>query len=402
MKAFFSQVNKGREFGATVLVGTHTVRLSVFERLPEKKARVFFSATTHLQRQAHRTNLESHLASALYRLLHDFESSMRKAGHSGATPQDIFIFYAPPVAVSATSQVRVQASEKTPELDGDVLASLIADAEKEFRSRVKNEAKAKGMLTYELETIERNISQTLLDGYPVTSYFSRPFREFSARVSLTGIPKKLAGKLSDACHSIFRESKVYHRECVSAVLSAVARTRATSEHFLCAIVFPDISVLALSQKGHLVGQVSFENDGERMALGLSRLLASTKITALSYARLFAEGKLHGESESHFRKALGDISEKWTGDALQACSELSESLLLPKTIYVVPSGTLDGTVLKNVPADRKDSSSETRFAFLPKDIFKEILESSSHASMETLDNILVMQVVENIKLDDVTP
>lgn len=344
-----------REYGCSVLVCENGVSLVIYEKLAQNQAKVFYAKNLHMPHQKKGTSrqLGSLISSSVYHLLHDFEQEMRKKERFDVTLSNISFFYAPPLSFAATEEVESQ-NEKTAELNEQVLASLLKSAEESFIGRFKEVGVRADDVSARYSVIERRIANPKLEGYPVSEYLERPFNHFSALVSFAAVPSFLVKKLTDVCHSIFRNSSVYHKSVMYSVLDDISSSE-SGQVLLLGALLPDNSVLAYSKHAAPLSHSVFDGGEEHLVAHVAHTLSVTKSVVHSYVTLYREKKLHGESETRFANALDSAREFWAKSMVTAYQTMSELFMLPKTITLIPSGGLSEIVFtKAVTSDDSQS------------------------------------------------
>lgn len=392
MSFLFSRRVK-RELEAALLVEFSSVRMLVFERLQEGSVRIFYSEDKSLPRHSADITARQRAtltASATYQLFHDFESSFRKKGYENASIRNTTFFYAPPLAKHSNERVIMKNSETKATLTEQDLGAVFAEAEKQSLTLLKEISKKSGSSYEKHEVIDRKISEINLDGYPVSDFLLKPYTEFSALVSLSAVPEHLTEKLADACHAVFRKSHISHKSSVLAILETLRLLRLVPERFLCSAVFSSHSTLMYVGSEHQSDLALFDCGSKYLSSSLSKRLSSSKTVVESYASLYENGKLHGESQTHFIDAIKGPGQEWLAGALKARHDITKLFMLPKTLYIVPSGRIDSIILAAVPVKTGDQQ-DLEPHLISRDSFGAV-EVSDHVIAGVMDIILVISAL----------
>ena len=112
---------------------------------------------------------------------------------------------------------------------------------------------------------------------------------------------------------------------------------------------------------------------------------------MSYAALAREDKLHGTSQRRLKKALQEAAQNWYFDAVKAKQNMSDLLVLPKTLYVVPSGEIDEMVLATLTESGNTTNVDFQIQVLSKKQIQNI-EVTEHVSAGAEDLLLIAWIL----------
>ncbi|HEY4499029.1 MAG TPA: hypothetical protein VJH94_03125 [Candidatus Paceibacterota bacterium] len=390
----FSRSHK-REFGAVIFVELSNVRLMVFEYLAVSRVRIFFSEKKPLPRYtapgySFDKRVATSIASAAYQLLHEFERVMLKKNYA-VTPSEIYVLYAPSIAQTSTERIYLENKKTKAAVSQETLQTLLKEGEQRAILRMRENVKKETVPFPKQAVIERALTELTIDGYPVHDVFSKEFRDFSALISIVTIPEMLLLVVTDACHSIFRKATLFHKVSVSETITALRDLEKMPDRFFCALLFQDFSVFMYVGTHDMSKQLLLSNGAKHIESGLAKSLSSSRTVMMSYAALAREDKLHGTSQSRLKKALQEAAQNWYFDAVKAKQNMSDLLVLPKTLYVVPSGEIDEMVLATLTESGNTTNVDFQIQVLSKKQIQNI-EVTEHVSAGAEDLLLIAWIL----------
>ncbi len=366
---------------AVFLIEGASVCMAVFHE-QEKGAYVTYSTINHIA--AHpkdqRRDATVRIANVVSMMLRDFER--KHTTDVSRAIEQVSFFYTYPILISSRERIRSVNTDRRGVLTEQVLQTLLQKAEESFFASVKPEQAPEHAMI-----LHRVISETKLNGYPVSEYFGRSYHEFSAHVSFSSVSEVLVTRLADAVHSIYRRARINHFDALVSALEAIEQSQTVPERFLCAFIGRSASHIAFVNKTMPFTRKHFDTGGERLVRNLSHELRVTQAVTRSFCEAQRAGMLHGKHEERFVSAIKNIGVQWLAEALSVRQEISEDFMLPKEIYLVTSGETDRAISEYMPGTTQDAVADHQIIILKETLFPRV-KVETHVSLGVFERALI--------------
>ena len=318
-------------------IGSGSVGASLVEFDPESDhPTVLWNARSSMsfQEVPHFEQLTKSMLSTLLDIVLELQTEgfqrLKESSQKNAIDDMLFVFASPWHAMQ--TKMVILKKEEPFRITKSFLDALIDKEEKQFTAvaakGVGGKAKAEPQL------MERQVIQTVLNGYTTAHPYNKMVRHVQIDLILSAVPKDVYEKISEITTQMLNgESGVFHS--FTLVSFSVARDIFYSkENFLLLDVSAEITDVTLVAGGALLETASFPQGKNFLIRTVASELNTIPEEAASLVRAYFDGHIGAEHYEKIKSALVKTSESWVHALDETLIQLSENVSLPETVYMI--------------------------------------------------------------------
>lgn len=275
----------------------------------------------------------------------------RESSQKNTIDDMLFVFASPWYAMQ--TKVITFEKEKPFRINKSFLEALIDKEEKQFRALAKRDAGGKAKA--EPQLMERQVIQTVLNGYTTQHPYNKMVHQVKIDFILSAVPKDVHEKISEiAAQMLNGESGIFHSFTLVS-FSIVRDIFHNKDNFLLLDISAEITDVTLVHEGALLETASFPQGKHFLIRDIASELNTIPEEATSLLRAYFDGHIGAEHYGKIKSALAKTAESWIHSLNETLIQLSENVSIPETIFM--------TVDNDFSAWFKETIEKTDFSHL---------------------------------------
>src|SRR3989344_905171 len=182
--------------------------------------------------------------------------------------------------------------------------------------------------------MEKNIIQTLLNGYNVNKPYGKEINRIDITLFMSMISDEIRRKVRDIIEKIFNTDNILYNSFALASFSVTRDVFSAEKDFLLMDISGEVSDIMLIRDDVIVKTSTFPLGSNFLIRKTAETLNIIPEEAHSLIRLFFEQKGLNTEHQDIRKALIAIKEEWLYSFRKILSDFAGKLSLPKTIFLL--------------------------------------------------------------------
>lgn len=337
--SFFSFLNSHKEEIALVFdIGSGTLGGALVKFHKHTHPQILYSYREHI---VTKRNVDSEtLTDAMLKVLDTVSATVMKDGlaHLNFTRQGtrkiqtVYFVFSSPWVISQTKVITINKDKETL-VTHEIIERAVKDEEQMFENLYK-EGKFAEKFEYDVDIIERNVSQISLNGYITHD----PYMKFAHRIDIpffmSVISKKILVKMNSVVSKYFHFTKSISHSCV--FLSYITlRDLYHDEHdFLLIDIHGELTDIGVIKDGVLIQTASFPLGVNTIMRKVSKELATTPKIGESQVKLFLEGKSENKTAVVMKNILNKIKREWIQLLHESLDNLNVGSIIPQKLFLV--------------------------------------------------------------------
>ena len=236
-----------------------------------------------------------------------------------------------------TSQNKILTIErkKSFTVSTDFIGKMLSKAKKHFEKSVEENEATKHIRNPQV--IESNVIYTTLNGYKTSNPYGRKANSVEIAVFFSLISCDVSKMVTEVFEKVFNTREISFHSFALTSFSVIRDIFHAEENFLIMDISGEITDISLIREGVLLETVSFPIGKFSMLRRIAYALKTIPEEAHSLVRLHFESKRKGTPA--VEKELEAAEKEWQSMLGQALTDLSEGILLPKTVFLTVDSDL---------------------------------------------------------------
>lgn len=363
ISSYFKKQNKAST--AVIFdIGSGHIGASLVLMSPKEVPQIVYSIRTPMVFQKH-IDFDRFLGGML-KTLQEIGSNLQKngipilrtVGFKSKKIDSVMCVFSSPWYISQTRIIKFE--KKKPFLVSEkFIQDIVTRSEKQFEKSSTLQKVRKKLK--ESVVIEEHIIQTVLNGYHTSNPYEKLAKTVEVSIFLSMISKEVKTKTQEVLEKIFHVHGISFHSFALASFSAIRDIFHSEEDFLLVDVGGEVTDISLIRKGILLETVSFPTGKNFLIRSIVLDLNVLPEEAHSLVRMSINNKENDELKK-FNKALADAEKVWLKSMQHALSEVGDSQLLPRTIFLTADPDLGQWFKKILQKDDLKSRTFTNEPF----------------------------------------
>ena len=272
----------------------------------------------------------NHTLKALEHVLHEIDRvRLRDRIHMGSF-DNIFCIVGSPWYFCKTSTIHVE-NEKAIPYKKFLEEDLLVEEEKIYEKAIKEDA-ALTQFKDHLEFADRAIINTRLDGYETESPELHSARSFDIGFYMSLLSRDIKEKFSGIIEKYYHKTPRYYSLPLVA-FSVLRDIDPRESDYLFVDVSAEVTDITIIKEGSIFGTVSFPLGRNSLIKKISETLNVPENVALSFAKLYDEGKIEPSLVLKMGKVIETVEFDWRSDLHSALMQFSKEIFIPRKTYL---------------------------------------------------------------------
>ena len=317
-------------------IGSKSVGGGVFDRTPEGKARLLYTAREPIVFQQKLTG--ENLTLAMRRSLDTVLLHLEKygVGHLRSDREHIYevcsvtVVVSSPWHASETRLLKLKFDKPTP-ITKVVIEELVNNEEKSFEKRAEGASEGGGGF----EVLEQKIIEMRLNGYPTARPYDKLASELEVRVFGSIITPEIFKLIKTLVGKRFPVDRFEFHTFSLTAFASIRDLFPAVNHFLIVQIGGEVTDITIVKKDVILETVSFPVGHNEMLRSLERICQNhPHCTLEALIALNREGGAETRDQKRVVAALADMKAIWLKHFNDAIANFSEETFLPKTVFLL--------------------------------------------------------------------